>query len=281
MRSMKIKQSTVDGNVEVMDSLLRQGGLGDPTDPGFETSGDVDMSEFVLLVHGDLLTKEHLDTVRDSRRIEDTPKNRFQYVVFVPGLFHYKMACVDALWRTYLQSKDGREDVNSSFQHAGILRPKETGILTTKPGFWRMHDVVHHQLRAAILECWRTEASRSQPEVTTLKQFADSKPEWDSIVRISEEIVRKYVGTTHGLTKSYAKPESERDQQFENQSLCNWDYLLYVDLCNAINSGDIGRVEASFLPWIYFFSGTGKHKYASQLARFVRNLHDVYPPDLR
>ncbi|KAH9008001.1 hypothetical protein EDB85DRAFT_1843007, partial [Lactarius pseudohatsudake] len=97
MRSMKIKQSSVDGNIEVMGNLLRQGGLGDPTDPGFDTRGDVDISEFVLLIHGDLLTKEHLDTVRDSRRIEDTPKDRFQYVVFIPGLFHYKMACVDAL----------------------------------------------------------------------------------------------------------------------------------------------------------------------------------------
>ena len=135
MRSMKIKQSTVDGNIEVMENLLRQGGLGDPTDPNFETSGDVDMSEFVLLVHGDLLTKERLDTVRDSRRIKDTPKNQFQYVVFVPGLFHYKMACVDALWQMYLQGKDGWEDVNSSFQHTGILRLQETGILTTKPGF--------------------------------------------------------------------------------------------------------------------------------------------------
>jgi hypothetical protein len=218
---MKIKQSSVDGNIEVMDSLLRQGGLGDPTEPGFETSGDVDVSEFVLLIHGDLLTKEHLDTVRDSRRIEDTPKNRFQYVVFVLGLFHYKMACVDALWQTYLQNKDGREDVNSSFQHVGILRPRETGILTTKPGFCWMHDVVHHKLHAAILECWWTEASHSQPAVTTLRQFAESKPKWDSIVKLSEEIVRMYVGTTDSLSKSYAKPEAKRDQQFENQSLCN------------------------------------------------------------
>ncbi|KAI9452137.1 hypothetical protein BJY52DRAFT_1124627, partial [Lactarius psammicola] len=97
MRSMKIKQSSVDGNIEVMENLLRQGGLGDPTEPDFESNGDVDISQFVLLVHGDLLTKERLDTVRDSRRIEDTPKNRFQFVVFILGLFHYKMACVDAL----------------------------------------------------------------------------------------------------------------------------------------------------------------------------------------
>jgi hypothetical protein len=99
---MKIKQSSVDGNIEVMENLLQQGGLGDPTDPGFCANGDVDMSEFVLFVHRDLLTKERLDTVQDSQRIEDTPRNRFQFVVFLLGLFHYKMACADALWRTYL-----------------------------------------------------------------------------------------------------------------------------------------------------------------------------------
>jgi hypothetical protein len=144
-----------------------------------------------------------------------------------------------------------------------------------------MHDVVHHELRAAILECWRTEASSSQSTATSLKAFADSKPGWELIVRMSEEIVRKYVATPDGLSQARAKPEAERDQQFENQSIRNRDYLLYVDLCNAINSGDVGRVEASFLPWIYMFCGSGKHKYASQIGRFMRNLHDVYPPDLR
>ncbi|KAH8993655.1 hypothetical protein EDB83DRAFT_2239070, partial [Lactarius deliciosus] len=241
------------------------------------------ISDFVLLVHGDLLTKERLDTVRDSRCIEDTPKNRFQFVVFVLGLFHYKMACVDALWRTYLQVKEGREDVNSTYQHVGILRPWETGLMTTKPGFRRMHDVVHHELQAVILECWRKESSllvSADSESVSLKAFAETKPDWELIVKISEDIVRKYVATTEGLLESRAKPESERDQQFENQALWNRDYLSYVDLCNAINAGDVGRVEASFLHWIYMFCGTGKHKYASQLARFLRNLHEVYPPEL-
>jgi hypothetical protein len=94
-----------------------------------------DMSAFVLLIHGDLLTKEQLDTIRDSRRIEDTPKNRFQFVVFLLGLFHCKMACADALWRTYLRAKEGRADLNSAYQHVGILWPQETRIMTSKPGF--------------------------------------------------------------------------------------------------------------------------------------------------
>ena len=144
-----------------------------------------------------------------------------------------------------------------------------------------MHDVVHHELCAAILECWQTEASSSQSAAASLKQFAESKPDWDMIVKLLKDITRKYVATTQGLLTSYGNPEAERDQQFENQILRNWDYLLYIDLCHVINNGDIGRVEASFLPWIYMFCGTGKHKYTSQLVRFVTNLRNVYPPDLR
>ncbi|KAI9437121.1 hypothetical protein BJY52DRAFT_1130112 [Lactarius psammicola] len=115
----------------------------------------------------------------------------------------------------------------------------------------------------------------------SLEAFADSKPDWDLVVKISEDIVRKYVAIGEDISQSRTRPDDERDQQFENQTLRNRDYLLYVDLCNAINLGDIGRVEASFLPWIYIFSATGKHKYASQLARFMTNLHEVYPPALR
>jgi hypothetical protein len=192
------------------------------------------------------------------------------------------MACTDALWRTYLQVKEGHEDVNSTYQHVGILRPQETGLMVMKPRFCRMHDVVHHELRATILECWQAEASTLvSTDSVSLKMFAETKPDWELIEKMSEDIVHKYVAMMQGLLQAHAKPERERDQQFENQALWNRDYLLYLNLCNAINIGDVGRVEASFIHWIYMFCGTGKHKYASQLARFMRNLHEVYPPDLR
>ncbi|KAG1876726.1 hypothetical protein DFJ58DRAFT_622689, partial [Suillus subalutaceus] len=65
------------------------------------------------------------------------------------------------------------------------------------------------------------------------------------------------------------RPRQERDQRFENQVLPNRDELLYVNLCHAMNSGDIGRVKASFLLWIYIFKATKKHKYAYHTARFM------------
>ena len=48
-----------------------------------------------------------------------------------------------------------------------------------------------------------------------------------------------------------------------------------------MNAGDIGRVEATFLPWVYMFMATGKHKYTSQILQFMANLCDVYPADLQ
>lgn len=64
---MNIKESTLDGNIQVMEDLLRQGGLREPSSKGFDAgSGDVDISDWVLLVHGDLLMKERLESVKQT-----------------------------------------------------------------------------------------------------------------------------------------------------------------------------------------------------------------------
>lgn len=280
-RAMKIKESTIDGNIQVIENLHQQGGIGEPDDPKFAIACDVDMSEWVLLVHGDLLTKERVESIQATRSIEDTPKRRFQHIIFVPGLFHYKMACADAFWRTWVKPTSGRKDANSLYEHVGILTPDETGKFGSKPGFRRVHDVIHHDLWASMLDCWRVEVGKRDPSWTTLEAFAKAKPTWDTIVNISESIVDNYVATTGKLRDLRDKELQERDQRFENQILRNRDELSYVELCHAMNAGDIGRVEASFLPWCLMFKATGKHKYASHILRFMHDLKTKYSAELR
>ncbi|KIK32774.1 hypothetical protein CY34DRAFT_27153 [Suillus luteus UH-Slu-Lm8-n1] len=238
--------STTDGNIEVMDTLLRQGGIGECEDAEFDPQYDVDMSAHVLLVHRDLLTKERLDVIVKSQCIEDTLKCRFQHVVFIPGLFHFKMACADVLWHTWIQPQ-----------------------FVSKPGFRQMHDVLHHDLWASILNCWLVEAQTRDSTWDSLEVFAKCTPSWELVVEMSECIINKFVANTMTLMHQYQQPTQEHDQQFENQVLHNCDKLLYVDLCHAMNSGDIGQVEASFLSWIYIFKATKKHKYAYHTARFM------------
>ncbi|PPQ97757.1 hypothetical protein CVT26_001805 [Gymnopilus dilepis] len=279
-RAMKIKESTADGNIEVVENLFRQGGIGEPEDQKFLDGIDVDMTEFVILIHGDLLTKERLESVQDSRRIEATPKRRFQFPIFIPGLFHFKMAAADAIWRTWVQPSEARTDPNSLFEHVGILRPKETGKFVSKPGFRRMHDVIHHDIWAAMLDCWRLEAMARNSAWKSLEDFAKAKPNWELIVDMSEAIVRKYVATLPTISKERKKATEDRDQIFENQIIRNRDELLYLELSHAMNAGDIGRVEATFLPWIYMFRATGKHKYSTHMLQFMFNLRHVYSADL-
>jgi hypothetical protein len=274
--SMNIKELTPDGNVEVLESPLHQGGIGEPEDKKFDAENDVDMSEHILLIHGDLLTKEQLDTVQDSWIIEATPKWHFQYVVFLPGLFHFKMACADVLWRTWVQLKDLQVDENSLFQHIGILRLDDTGKFGTNMGFHWIHDVIHHDAWASMLDCWQLEVIAWESNWASIADFARSKLSWDLIVEISESIVQKYVATTSIISKARLKSRNEWDKVFENQVLHNCDELLYLELSHAMNAGDVDQVEVTFLLWIYMFKATGKHKYGSQMLQFMVKMQDVY-----
>ncbi|KIL64922.1 hypothetical protein M378DRAFT_186629 [Amanita muscaria Koide BX008] len=239
------------------------------------------MSDYIVLVHGDLLTKERIESIQASRQIEETPKRRTQYVLPLMGLFHFKMACADAFWKIWILPKEGRLDCNSLWQHIGILRAAESNKFNGKPGFHRVHDIIHQDLQALILDCWRVEVKSQNSSWNSLNEFAASNPTWGLIVKMSEDIVKKFVATTESVEAQCAKSMADRDICFENQTLRNRDELLYVDLSLAMNEGDVGRVEASFLPWINIFKAVGKHKYAAHTMRFMYYMRSVYPEDLK
>ena len=123
------------------------------------------------------------------------------------------MVCANAIWQTWVKPTEARTDVNSLFQHVSILRPNETGKFASKPGFRQMHDVIHHDIWASMLDCWRLEAISQNPEWTSLCTFADSKLSWDLIVEMSEAIVSKYVANMQSTSKARKKTyNGERDK---------------------------------------------------------------------
>lgn len=166
--AMDINESRVDGNIEVLENLLGQGGVGDPSlwvdDDMCDSPRVIDIDEFVVLVHGDLSTLERLASAQKSRSIEETSWRRLQSIVTVPGFFHFKMACVDALWRVFVRNHAGRKDDNSFMKFIGVLRPHETGQIGSKPRYRQMHDALRHAGTALRLDAWRVELSRRNPD---------------------------------------------------------------------------------------------------------------------
>ena len=171
------------------------------------------------------------------RTIEHSAWNHLGWVVFVPGMFHFKMACTDALWDIHIEPKAGRTDPTGFFEYIWHLRPRETGKFSSSPGFRRMHDAIHHAIWADILDCWRIAAH--EQDFASLEDFAKSEPEWDVLCRISDLMVTKYL-LGHDFQDNWERPDSEHDQWFENQSLLKQHGLLYLMFSCAINYGDVG-----------------------------------------
>ena len=57
----------------------------------------------IILINGDLATKEKIDGLCKMCTIKKSAKNCLAFMVIIPGLFHLKMATTDVFWRTHVQ----------------------------------------------------------------------------------------------------------------------------------------------------------------------------------
>lgn len=284
-RAMDIPQSTVGGNIRGIATLANQGGVGDPNDkpPAQRTQFDanlVDIAEYILLFSGDLGAGERALSLLKLRSLEKTPWRRFQFLVFVMGLFHLKMAAAEAIWRIFIEPKTARQDETCLMNLLALHRPCETGKIGSDPGFRRMHEVIGHDGTALRLDAWRVEAKRRDPTCTSLALFAESTPSLAKLEDMANYLAANYVagGASFNIRSN---PLESRDQQNENIQLMHQLFLLYEELTYSMNYGDIGRVETVFLPWICIFKQTGKHKYAAHMMKFLTDVHFVYGERLR
>jgi hypothetical protein len=260
-------QGSHNGNWQVLENLLKQGGV-----------PDARLEDDIILVHGDLATKERIDGLRKMRTIESDSKGRLAFVIFVPGLFHLKMAATDAYWRAHVQPHEGHEDTAGFFDYVRHLWPKETGKFINGPGFHQLHDSIHHATWLDILDCFRLEVRAQGFE--SREAFALSEPTWESIIEISEAIVHRYMpGNNFGDVRE--QENSARDMVFENASLRKQHGLLYLELSHAMNHGDVGRILRILPYWIAVFKSTRKIKYAAHMIRFISDLDHVYPKHLK
>lgn len=198
------------------------------------------------------------------------------------GLFHLKMACANAIWCIFINLHAARDDVNSLIHIVALNHPWEMGKIASNPKFRQMHEVIMHNGIALWLDCWRVNVAKWNTVWGSLESFTKSRPRWKDIEEISTKLVGNYVGGgDNDIFEQHGQLPASRDQQRENMLLMHQYFLLYEEISYAMNVGDIGHIETLFLPWIYLFRATGKHKYANQMVKFLTDVHFVYPKGLR
>ncbi|KAJ6550354.1 hypothetical protein B0H10DRAFT_2169936 [Mycena sp. CBHHK59/15] len=229
----------------------------------------VSILKYVVLFFGDLGTFERVQGVLLWRSIEGSPWLWYQFMVFVMGFFHLKMACADAIWQIFIEPKKSTKT------------PWETGKIGLNPGFHRMHKVIRHDGIALRLDAWRVEAKRHNSSWTSLAEFVKSKPSDTLINTMADYLADNYVAG--GEVDIYAVRSRDavlRDQQRENVLILHQYLLLYEETSFSMNRGDIGRLETTFLPWISIFRAVWKHKYSAHMTKYLTDIHFVYPPRL-
>ncbi len=127
--------------------------------------------------------QEWHDTTTESRTIEFTPQEWLQFLVTVPGGFHIHMACVDAIWRVYIQPKALCEIKGGIFDQFKVLHPKDSSKLASNPTYCMLNDGILHLISSHLLVCWEQATGFAD-----LKDFANSDPQWPDIVALSEII---------------------------------------------------------------------------------------------
>ena len=147
-----------------------------------------DPKNHVILISGDLLTLQHLRSLKMTQAEESTSWGCIQFMVSVMGLFHLKMACADAIWWSFIYNKGKTPDPNDLITHISQIRPKETRKIKTKPGFRRMHECVQHVGIVSRLDVWRLAANTRFPGVETLEDFSKLELKWDVLQEMVGEI---------------------------------------------------------------------------------------------
>lgn len=196
------------------------------------------------------------------------------------GLFHLKMACADTIWRIFIQSKKSCDCINSLMQYVSLIQTKETLKIETKPGFRKMHKVIEHIGIVSRLDWWRPQVAKLDPPFSSLEDFAQSEPQWAQLYALAVTLLKEQVANRDSDDLRH-RPAVEHDQQRENTLFMEQCFLLYEEMSYAMNEGDIGRVEDTFMPWVFIFKACGKYKYAAHMVKHLHNVHFVYPEGLK
>ena len=274
---MEYVNSTVSGNIESIIRLLAQAGIKDLTETHDQNMPDI--SKYVVPFHGDLGTGEHIQALLQCWAMENSPWRRCQYVVFVLGLFHLKMAVADVIWCTFIYPVTAKGDNTSLLHDVGILRPTEIGHYQSKPGFQCMHQLITYSGVCWRLNCWLELLKTKDPQIQSLETFVAMEPTFTQLKELAGILAQDFVKTCT-IIRTCWKLSGRWDMQYKNALILNKYLLLYEELTHAMNSGDIGHTETCIVAWILVFKATGKNKYANHMTDLLMNLHFVYPEGL-
>ncbi|KAJ7901536.1 hypothetical protein B0H13DRAFT_2234103 [Mycena leptocephala] len=293
--AMEIDESSITGNIEVIEEIMRV--------LGFKTD-DPDYLKYIKIIAGDQLTIARQRSILNVRLGHESGPHSWRHIVLMPGLFHAKIADCHGVLETHFGKANVRSPGSLGFHNTVLDRLPIT--LTSLPPFRTCRDLIMVSLYARILHCLLLVSGKNSLEacaesidsyetlVTYAKKTYNTYADVDRVQelrerRIPEERQRdaeakaakkgKAAGDT---SKSGAFPHTRKgDMVFENAVLFLRDALLTREFSDAIKAGDSGRVVIILRMWAFCYRANGRSKYAHEMLHLLHNLICVWTKELR
>lgn len=97
--------------------------------------------------------------------------------------------------------------------HVGVVRPKKTIKIETKPGFCCIHKIIEHVGIVSHLDYWCLQLAHKGAHFAKLEDFAELEPQWVYLERIALRLVQEQVANGNTFCNLHAQPAAFCDQE--------------------------------------------------------------------
>ncbi|KAJ7102520.1 hypothetical protein B0H15DRAFT_768975 [Mycena belliarum] len=294
--TMEIDESTITGNIEVIEEITRV--------LGFKTD-DPEYAKYIQIIAGDQLTIARQRSILNIRLGHESGSHSWRHIVLMPGLFHAKIADCHGVLTTHFGKSTIRSPGSLGFHNTVLDRLPIT--LTSLPPFRTCRDLIMVSLYSRVLHCLLLVSGKD-----SLQACADSITSYGVLVEHAKAIYTMYADTdrvqelrerripeerqrdadlkaaTQAAKKAKLPPPDKSlphipkgDMVLENGLLFLRDALLTREFSDAIKAGDSGRVLIILRLWAFTYRGNGRSKYAHEMLHLLHNLTCAWPKELR
>ncbi|KAK7031814.1 hypothetical protein R3P38DRAFT_2522165 [Favolaschia claudopus] len=265
LKTSSFEEASYDGTLNVMNDAFQQLSL-NSAEERKRTAG-----ERVIAWMGDQLTVERLRGLWKYRHEDHNSFDRLDYMIPVFGWFHLVMSFANSIHKQYLGTSAVIGGLRQAFD---VLQRKGLISQSTKGPFWHnLDEAIHHISEAHFRACWLDVGGVEKLEDLKSKSPAE-------LCELAGKLVEDYASRSALNTMEDMNSEA-RDGVFYQWTMFNMDVLPYLQLREAIRSGDVGRIE-DFLPTLLFrFAGSGFPKYAIEILELLQGLRQEWPEVVR
>lgn len=244
LQTMKLDESTISGNLAVVERLMRYGIKLPPS--WFEDPKDT-------IIAGDQMTVSRLLTVKVHRLIEPKVFDRFEWIHPTLQLFHLSMNLCGTIFKTHY----GSPQVPGSIAAISVLLGRKR-LAKDKPEFKDADELLRIIFTAKVQQI-----HKFLQQTTASEEFSEQC----TVDIITKSFSGKPSPLLLGLPSSIANT---------NALLFLRDVAVHIELMEAIKVGDIGRIKHLFPILTLMMHGGGNTNYALELLRLLYGIRHLW-----